>query len=251
VCNTGEKHCNGNVPQICNDKHTGWVDAGPACSGATPVCQVDTGTCGCSGNTDCAGTPSTPICSGNKCVAPTCTEGQRECLDGVPQICHSNTWYPETVCAGTTPVCQSSTGQCGCSQSADCNGTPGTPICSNNQCVAATCTENQHECLNGVPQVCHNNAWTPEPACAAPTPVCMTSTGTCGCSGDGDCASSSPQTPFCNQSRHTCVACIFPSDCSGTRPVCDDGTCVACSSSKPCVAGTCQQDGSCLVLDGG
>src|SRR5690606_19576190 len=60
--------------------------------------------------------------------------------------------------------------------------------------------------------------------CAAPTPVCDTTTG-------------------------TCVQCLAPDDtaaCTGTTPVCDDNhTCRACEAHSECPSQACLPDGSC------
>ncbi|MFT4041253.1 MAG: hypothetical protein QM692_23935 [Thermomicrobiales bacterium] len=46
----------------------------------------------------------------------------------------------------------------------------------------------------------------------------------------------------------TCQQCCDYEDCSGVTPICESGTCVACSASNPCPAGECcQANGSCVA----
>ncbi|MEM9861015.1 MAG: hypothetical protein AAF938_05325 [Myxococcota bacterium] len=57
--------------------------------------------------------------------------------------------------------------------------------------------------------------------------------GPCGdaCTGD---------TPLCDESAARCVQCLAPTDCASVsgRPMCDDGTCVECTSSDQCTEAT-------------
>jgi len=252
VCEVGERRCLDGIPQLCNASRTGW-DSLAACTGATPVCQASTGTCGCSTPADCAGTPETPICSTatNRCVAPVCDPNERQCAGNVQQICNASRtgWEDETTCAGVTPVCQPSTGRCGCSESAQCADTTETPICFDGQCVAPTCAIGQRQCSStGIPQLCNETrtGWVNETPCAGITPICQTDTGTCGCADSAECTTT-PATPYCNTTSGTCVACLTSADCGGTTPICNSGQCAACSEALVCPAGACQQDGSCLV----
>lgn len=75
--------------------------------------------------------------------------------------------------------------------------------------------------------------------CAAPTPVCDTSTQSCvGCLANGDCSGA---TPTCDTSTHTCKACGSNHDCSGSTPVCvtsgsNAGACVQCTTNAQCTS---------------
>lgn len=80
-------------------------------------------------------------------------------------------------------------------------------------------------------------------ACGSDGHVCQAD-GACACD-SGSCAN---PTPICQDG--TCVACSGDGHClsatSGTTPICAAGSCVACSQSQPCPAGQCcQADGSC------
>jgi hypothetical protein len=249
ACDIGQPRCdplNANIVQVCNATRTGWVTQ-TTCSGATPVCQTSTKTCGCSSNSDCA---SGNVCSSNQCVAPTCSAGDTQCDPvnaNIVQVCNATRtgWVTQTTCTAAAPVCQASTKTCGCSSNADCASGN---VCSSNQCVAPTCSAGDTRCdpLNAnIVQVCNSTRtdWVTQTTCSATTPVCQTSTKTCGCSSSPECPAA---TPIC--SANQCVQCLVSSECSGVTPICSsNGACIACSDSLPCPSGACQPDGSCLA----
>jgi hypothetical protein len=50
---------------------------------------------------------------------------------------------------------------------------------------------------------------------------------------DGNCLGTT--TPFCDNSRNTCVACLAATDCtSATAAACTNGSCTACTSNADC-----------------
>lgn len=83
--------------------------------------------------------------------------------------------------------------------------------------------------------------------------------GPCG----GACVAGSG-TPYCDEARDTCVACLVREHCSGgDSPACVGGTCVDCEANTDCplptasacdtsanTCRTCAADGSCAHLDG-
>jgi hypothetical protein len=85
--------------------------------------------------------------------------------------------------------------------------------------------------------------------CSAPTPVCITSSGTCvQCAANTDCSGA---TPICDTTAHTCRACTADADCSAPTPVCATGTsdpnagkCVQCTTNSQCTttAPICKSD---------
>jgi hypothetical protein len=115
----------------------GGVDGGAGCSGATPVCDRNGGSCvECTQNGDCK-TSGKGFCSQHKCVG----------CDGVTA---------GSGCSGSTPACVPSNsgtakaGQCvGCLADKDCSGD--TPICNSSN-VCERCTADS-QCTSG-PGIC-------------------------------------------------------------------------------------------------
>jgi hypothetical protein len=78
------------------------------------------------------------------------------------------------------------------------------------------------------------------PDCVAHDCVCAAN-GDAACSGgkvccDDGCADLQSDPGHCGDCQTAC---------SGTTPICNTGTCVACSATNPCPDGCCQSDGSC------
>jgi hypothetical protein len=125
--------------QQCNSTGTAWGTSITPCPTATPVCDTGKNSCvGCLTNVDCGGT--TPVCTGGQC---TCAIDALQCslsTLNTPQLCTGSppTWTNQSACSGTTPACLTG-GVCGCSAATDCSGTPATPVCTGNTCVATPC----------------------------------------------------------------------------------------------------------------
>ena len=93
-CSPGQASCTGNTLQVCNDTGTGLV-AGARCAGAAGnvlrTCAagvLTTNTC-----------PSAALCAsatGATCAA--CTEGERSCAAGQPQVCTNGQNVPAAAC---------------------------------------------------------------------------------------------------------------------------------------------------------
>jgi hypothetical protein len=157
------------------------------------------------------------ICSGNQCIAPTCSVGQHQCLPGnILQICDAaqTGWTTQTTCASPNtclpgkyghlrlfhlqrtarerhPSAKTAANTCvGCLSATDCTSTAGEPLCNtvNDTCVA--------------------------------------------CLGDSDCAAT-PTTPVCN----TTTGHVWPlTSCEqqlDQPPVGGSEACVAFSASSP------------------
>jgi len=133
------------------------------------------GSClGCTGDPDCAlsdgGTSATPFC---KTSPP----------PGVCVACVSSTSCTDP----TKPACTSNN-VCGCSASADCSGTPATPVCDtaassgNGTCVFCTATAGCSAdpttpvCLGGTQCVCSSTSCPPGYACTGSPLACTIST---------------------------------------------------------------------------
>ncbi len=243
ACDVGQTQCTADLKgsQVCNTTRTGWTTT--TCPSSSPVCQTSTGSCGCSGNGDCA---QGLVCSNSQCVAPTCSVNEYHCSGTTLQKCNATQtgWVTVSVCAADTPVCQAATGTCGCSVDGDCGSA--SLICSGNKCIQAACSVGQSQCSLDLKssEVCNNTrtGWTVT-ACPSTKPVCQIATATCGCSANSDCPSSAP---VC--AANQCSPCVSSTECSGTTPVCSaEGACVACSDTQICPSGACQSDGSCLA----
>lgn len=125
---------------------------------------------------------------------------------------------------GSSPTKDGSSGcpeaGCPCTTDAQCTD-PALPKCDNKVCVA--CTVADDRCVVG--RYC-----TAMDEC------------TVGCKSDSECMMLSPSAPYCNQSRHQCVACKSKADCSGAQVCSPAGVCVdACASD----GGTCTGSNSC------
>jgi hypothetical protein len=203
-------------------------DPNANCSGATPVCNAQTGACvACgadfgSGLAAACPTPSAPACRTSGPLAGRCT------------AC-SGTNFAQ--CTGATPACAVATGTC-----VACNGdfgsgataacpTAGAPACQTAGLLAGRCTA----CST-------SNA----SLCTGTTPTCDAATGACaGCTGDFDtatarpCAVSNPYCTLAGGSAGTCGKCTTNTDCGvgHAGPFCNTAS-GACGAS-------CNDDGDC------
>lgn len=227
------------------------------CGGKTSICESTTsdpafGQCvQCDGNLDCAGTPSTPICTNHACVG---CSGNPDCA-GTPAtpICDTGSGTcvqctASTDCPNTSPVCSSDA--CGaCGSDGDCTGRVGATHCDvtadadQGQCVQCNgdgdCTSGQicnasHACVTG----CHNNT-----GCTGGT-FCTSETGALGmctttCDFDNQCTSGQ----IClNGTGHDggagssfCAQCASDTNCTATpaTPACTNTyVCGECSASN-------------------
>ncbi len=126
-----------------------------------------------------------------------------------------------------------------CSDAADCSaaGIPSVQMCSeglaclSHQCIAETCESSSE--------------------CSAEAPYCASASGLCTetCSADSECpgADQSAIDAYCVGGG--CVECRadVATDCGGTAPVCDEGSCRGCKDHGECASGVCGADGACVV----
>jgi Legume lectin domain len=209
------------------------------CSGMTPTCNPTSHTCQpCATNADCAGNPEGPACvttgmKAGSCVIcavdADCTSPAAPKCDTVANQCVA--CLSSTDCSAPTPVCNNTNLCVGCLTSADCSGA--TPVCDATSSQCKPCA-NDYSATNPGPLPC------PTPALAACEPAGTPLAGQCTlCSSLNDSACASiPTTPVCITSTATC-GCVVDTDCNPDS-YCDTST----VSSGVCTAG-------CRVLDGG
>lgn len=125
-----------------------------------------------------------------------------------------------------------------CTDAADCSsaGIPSVQMCSNgiaclsHQCIAETCSASSE--------------------CTAEAPYCFSGTGLCAgtCSQDIECPGASQSAVDVHCVGGACVECRadVATDCSGTAPICDSGSCRGCKEHDECASGACGPDGTCV-----
>jgi len=216
----GYSWCGSSVGGVCIAACLSNADCANFTGTGNGICDTTTGFCvPCTMDTDCtAGTdPSKPT------ITPSCV------------------LYVDGGNPNTFPALYTGGGQCGCSDTSECNGGY---KCSNpgyyGSCGPA-CSY-----VNGV------DSCTPQysyyyycPNSYYPGPYCNTFTGNCqNCLTDYECTSRYCNTPFC--SNGTCVGCFSGDDCQ-TFPnnACNGGNCSnSCSDNSQCPTDggyTCQQ----------
>jgi Legume lectin domain len=186
---TNVTQCTGATP-ACDDTTGTCVGctSNANCSGTTPICNLTTNTCApCASNTDCASMTTTPYCatSGAEMGACVACLANIDCASPTP-ICNPANdicvgCLMNTDCSGTSPICNMTTNTCmPCSNNAEC--TAPTPACQMSGTLAGECTQcsstNTVECMTG-----------------SDTPVCVASSGECGCTMNSDCASDQTCSP--------------------------------------------------------
>jgi MYXO-CTERM domain-containing protein len=267
------------------------------CGGSTPTCDTTTHTCRpCMANADCVNNPSGPACATSGMKAGTCVlcAANGDCTSPATPVCDtvSNTCVAcltNADCMAPTPVCNAQDLCVQCLTSSDCSGA--TPVCDPVSSQCQPCA-NDYAAQNPGPLSCPTAAL---PACqiaGSPlagqcgvcssiddmlcvtqpaTPVCVTSSATCGCNADTDCmpdsycdtsaAATGTCTPgcrvmngldncatgkYCTKQDGTVGACMAEpcnqnSDCAAPNPVCDTivqpHVCVACLNDTDCAMG--------------
>ncbi len=195
-------------------------DANDASACAGGVCDTTTNTCvECAGATECADTPTTPICTGGSCVACSAdaqcnaiTAGD-VCVTMGPRTGACGDCDPtDSACTGMTPICDPATTMCeACGSGAECVARGGnTPICDGDgSCRACTAGD-----------------------CVGTTPICNAATGACvECTvltQDTDCMGDQ----VCHATMLRCVDCDDAGDCGGMSSP------FTCNASGQCICMT-------------
>jgi hypothetical protein len=138
-CSSGESHCEGATPLVCNAAHDGW-DELPACLSAAH-CSSDPATC--AGPAPC-------------CLAAPCHAGEMRCNQGVMQRCNTEQTDWDTVASCETPdLCLAGLSACGATGNA----------CS---CKLAACQQNESRCTGTALERCNagRTDWEPVNLCA-------------------------------------------------------------------------------------
>lgn len=210
----------------------------------------------CRFDSDCEGTPDTPVCQPTlgvcqECINdPDCVAGQ---CDQMIFRCYE--CITDEGCAGRdNAVCDRELRQCvGCRSKDDCEAP--TPSCDRDtqQCVECTrsqdCPPERSACETR-DNTCY--ACVEDGDCSGTTRVCAEHA-CVECTTSGHCAGQ-PERSLCEPNSNTCVACLSDEDCGNRSAAhCDPDThsCVGCSddshcaarfagSAPRCVAGTCE-----------
>ena len=221
-CEACDTACNTVAGNQCVGRACGCGNNLP-CSGNTPVCEDNTGTCReCVVDGDCAGRPG-----GGQCVNYQC----RPCDPGDHAGCAADQLCCNFQCAAATAPGQCET--CGTPCGADAD------TCHNRDCVcgaganAVACGAGTF-CVNSACRSCRNNG-----DCAADQLCCNNQ---CQGTGPGAADQCSQCGSACNQTNSSlCTArsckCGNNPPCNGQTPVCDDahGACVQCLGDNDCV----------------
>jgi hypothetical protein len=126
-------------------------------------------------------------------VSGGCTQGNRRCVDGAPELCSAGAWLPGGACTEPLAFCLASSGSCvSCQPGAKrCTGTrvEGCGDDGSWQDLGMPCSEcvpGDAGCVGDTARVCSAlGAWVGQ-TCANTLPVCMAQTGTCACT-EGSC----------------------------------------------------------------
>src|SRR5687768_746432 len=183
-CKPGERQCDDNQPQRCNDSGEWVADGSPcesicdegACEGAcapeATQCVSSTRLQTCDENGSWGATSACPFaCVGNTCGGQ-CVPGARQCVMETPQraylTCNTEgVWSAPSMCSYV------------CVDGGECGG---------------ECVPGARRCMNNAPLACSpSGAWVAEAACSGARPVCV-GAGECRCRpGSLRCSSSQPQ----------------------------------------------------------
>ncbi len=153
------------------------------------------------------------------------------------------------VCAGETPVCDTTSGSCvGCTADAQCpDGTLCYPsgACTLCRGTAAGCPAGQY-CLDGAQCVECRPGYNTDCDGNPDGPICSDGNACVKCRDNRDCRNSQlpgydPAALYCDATANACVECLRSEDCSGLTRYCEGGICVACdpNSSTGCEGSYC------------
>ncbi len=202
------------------------------------VCAED-----CAADSDCADTPATPVCVGNRCLPCRIAGDGIHDGCGAGELCCAQGETPTCVAVSTTQCTDCATGcgveadscaagrTCACAANADGAACADpTPFCTDGGCVACRDT---NDCGGG--ELCCNDRCIPQDQgnCGGCGVACDITTsdrcegGVCQCGEEDACGG---ERPFCRAEIGqpvTCVACERDQECGDNR-VCVDNRCSEC-----------------------
>ncbi|PZR06388.1 MAG: hypothetical protein DI536_30425 [Archangium gephyra] len=211
ACGTGFADCNGQI--------------GDGCEVNLNTTLTHCGTCG----NQCNLANATPRCQGGECQILSCNPGFADCNGVASDGCEVNI--------------TNSPGHCGACNAA-CNGTNGTPTCSNSSC-GITCNANFDNCDNNASNGCEVNTGTSLGNCGACGNVCNANNGAASCSngscgiacGSGFANCNGSLSDGCevntNASVAHCGACNNACTAANATAACSNGDCTIGSCSAP------------------
>jgi Cys-rich repeat protein len=221
---------------VCETRPPFQVNNGQTCNGNLQCGSTAGGGCiaACASNADCAtnfaGTGNL-ICDTNTGFCVACamdTDCTANADPTVPYIRPSCVLYPDGGDPFTSPTQYTGGGQCGCSDTSQCNGGYACQNAGYYGTCGPTCTY-----ANGIDSCSANYGFGNCPGYI--TPFCNTYTGACvGCFDDYDCTSKNCNQPFC--SNGTCVGCFSGDNClTFPNNSCYFGNCQSyCSDNSTC-----------------
>src|SRR5215472_12889613 len=187
----------------------------------------------------CIDQPPIPICTSpnNPPGCRACNAGDNgSACNGTTPMCETRTGnvrlgycvpcVDNTTCMGTTPICQTTTDPmtddtCRACVTGECSGA--NPICSTNGPSKGACIQCDPTTNMG---------------CSGSQPICDSASGTCRACMNGECSGA---TPVCEQSgilAGTCVQCdsTHTTACTGATPLCNPASlkCIGCQSNADC-----------------
>ncbi|MEP6651935.1 MAG: right-handed parallel beta-helix repeat-containing protein [Myxococcales bacterium] len=136
----------------------------PTCSGSTPICDTQSGTCRrCASGGECA--PATPLCaSSGACVLCNGDDDCKasppgkplHCLDGLKCVACRD----RDDCPDATPVCDSNHACVGCKENNDCAGHTSVPVCRKDDGACVACVDHK-DCKSPAKPACVGNVCAP------------------------------------------------------------------------------------------
>jgi hypothetical protein len=221
---------------ICETRPPFQVNNGQTCNGSLQCGSTAGGACiaACLSNADCAtdfaGT-SNLVCDTNTGFCVACAMDM-DCTANadptVPYVRPSCVLYSDGGDPFTSPTLYTGGGQCGCSDTSQCNGGYACQNAGLYGTCGPTCTY-----ANGVDSCSANYGFGNCPGYI--TPFCDTYTGACvGCFDDYDCTYRNCNQPYCNNG--TCVTCFTGDQClTFPNNSCINGNCNSyCNDNSSC-----------------
>ncbi len=229
LCTDNSRQCSQTgVPQICTAGQ--WFDM-PPCT----VNQI------CSNGLCTDATCTGPNCNPSGPVT-VCNDGQKQCVQNIPQVCAAGSWTSLTPCSATQdcldgvcidkpctdpscmtppPVCTDNAVQCSAA------GIP--QLCITGQWIDKTPCSNGQTCINGACETTSTDPTCNANACQTAAHyygnACITTSGntqTCGCLTDKDCNS----TYACNKDENICELICSDAICAAQTTKYEGNLCI-------------------------